>query len=250
MSQSGMLNIAGGGGGGSPILTLTGNSGGPVPPTANNINTLGTGSITTVGNAGTSTLTAQLTGLTNNAIQVGAGTATLTQLGPTNRAVLTTTAGGVPQLLALTDGQIIIGSTAGAPAAGTLTSGTGISIVNGSNAITINSTGGLTWTAISANQTLSVNNGYICVSPGGALSLALPAVAAVGSEIEVTLDGATSWTVTQGAGQQIRLGNVQTTSGAGGSLASTAQGNTIRMVCSVANNKWNILSSIGNITVV
>lgn len=58
--------------------TITGNSGGALSPTAGNWNVVGTGSITTSGTG--STLTSQLTGLTNHAIQVGAGTATLTQL--------------------------------------------------------------------------------------------------------------------------------------------------------------------------
>jgi len=104
MSQAGIINIAGGGGGGSPIFTLTGNSGGPVPPTANNIFTVGSGSITTVGSPGTSTLTTQLTGLTNHAVLVGAGTATITKL-----------AVG-------TNGQLLIGSTGADPAFSTLTS--------------------------------------------------------------------------------------------------------------------------------
>jgi len=60
------------------LKTLTGDTGGAISPTAGNINTLGTGSITIAGSG--STLTTQLTGLTNHAIQVGAGTATLTQL--------------------------------------------------------------------------------------------------------------------------------------------------------------------------
>ncbi len=120
------------------------------------------------------------------------------------------------------------------------------------NQIVINSTGGtsFTWQTITASQTLAVNNGYICISAGGALSLALPTTAAVGSIIEVTLDGATSWTITQGVGQQIRMGKQQTTSGATGTLASNFQGDGIRMVCSVANNKFNILSLIGDISFV
>lgn len=150
----------------------------------------------------------------------------------------------------LTNGQLLIGSTGADPSPATLSAGTGISITNGAGTITINSTGGLTWQTITASQGLAINNGYICVSAGGALSLSLPTTAAVGSEIEVTLDGATSWTITQAAGQQIRLGNVQTTSGVGGSLASTAQGDSIRFVCSVANTKFNVISSMGNITVV
>lgn len=68
MSQAGILNVAGGGGGGAPIQTLTGDSGGPVPPTANNINILADDStinnangITVIGSPGTSTLTVTTT---------------------------------------------------------------------------------------------------------------------------------------------------------------------------------------------
>jgi len=70
--------------GSAAVQTLTGNSGGAISPTAGNINTVGTGSITVVGSG--STLTTQLTGLTNHAVQVGAGTATLTQVGPSATA--------------------------------------------------------------------------------------------------------------------------------------------------------------------
>jgi hypothetical protein len=64
--------------------TITGNSGGALSPTAGNWNILGTGSITTSG--AVSTLTIQLTGLTNHAVLVGAGTATVTNVGPTATA--------------------------------------------------------------------------------------------------------------------------------------------------------------------
>lgn len=65
MSQSGMINTSGGGGAGSPIQTITGNTGGPVPPTANNINVV-TANSTPVfaGNVGTSTETLDF-GLSN-----------------------------------------------------------------------------------------------------------------------------------------------------------------------------------------
>ena len=58
-------------------------------------------------------------------------------LATADNAVLTSTAAGVPTWEALTDGQVIIGSSAGAPAAATLTAGTGISITNGHNSISI-----------------------------------------------------------------------------------------------------------------
>lgn len=79
--QANWVQIAGGG---MSIETLTGNSGGAVSPTGNNINTLGTGSITIVGNPGSSTLTTQLTGLTDHSVLVGAGTATITNVGPSS----------------------------------------------------------------------------------------------------------------------------------------------------------------------
>jgi hypothetical protein len=61
MSQAGLANTKGGGGG--TVQTLTGNTGGPISPTANNINILGaavpagTTPVTTVGTPGTSTIT-------------------------------------------------------------------------------------------------------------------------------------------------------------------------------------------------
>ena len=108
---------------------------------------------------------------------------------------------------------------------------------------------GVTWSVIGASQALAVNNGYVCTT-GAALSLSLPATSILGQVVQITLDGSTSFTVTQAAGQSIRFGNVSTTVGVGGSMVSTAQGDSIKMVCSVANTKWNVLSSVGNLTIV
>lgn len=70
MSQAGILNVAGGGGGGSPVQTLTGDTGGAVPPTANNINLIGGPGVSVTGNAGISTLTINLTNVTPNYVNV------------------------------------------------------------------------------------------------------------------------------------------------------------------------------------
>lgn len=119
------------------------------------------------------------------------------------------------------------------------------------NTLTISSSAlGLTWNNITSSQTLSANNGYFCNSPGGALTLLLPTTSNVGDVVYVTLDGATSWSVTQSAGQQVRFGNQTTTSGAGGSINSTMQGDTIFLVCSVANTRWNEISSQGNLSII
>ncbi len=76
-------------GGTTTIQTITGDSGGALSPTAGNINTLGSGSITIAGSG--STLTTQLQGLTNHAILVGAGTTTI------GKILTTATAGQVLQ---------------------------------------------------------------------------------------------------------------------------------------------------------
>jgi len=83
-------------GGGVAVEHLTGNTGGQLNPDgSNNFNLLGTGSVTVAGSG--STLTTQLTGLTNHALQIGAGTATLTQLGAgTTGQVLQTNTGADP----------------------------------------------------------------------------------------------------------------------------------------------------------
>lgn len=114
--------------------------------------------------------------------------------------------------------------------------------------ITITGSGGssMTWQVIGASQTLAVNHGYFCTS-GGTLALALPAVSAIGDTVEISLDGSTGFTVTQSAGQTIKFGNQVTTAGVGGSIASTGQGDTIQMVCSVVNLRWNILDCMGNL---
>ena len=119
----------------------------------------------------------------------------------------------------------------------------------GTNTLTIQDTGITGWNKISTSQMLADNMGYFCTG-GGALLLALPATSNVGDQISVALIGSTSWEITQGAGQQITIGNKSTTAGVGGSLTSTAQGDTITMVCYVTNLSWMVISSMGNPIVV
>ena len=103
------------------------------------------------------------------------------------------------------------------------------------------------WNLITLNTVGAANNGYIAISPGGALTVSLPAVSAVGDIFELALDGATSWQITQAAGQQIRFGNTTTTLGAAGSITSTDQGDAIRLVCWGPNTLWTALSWVGNL---
>ena len=83
MSQAGIINVAGGGGGGAPVETITGNDGIAVPPTGNNIFLVGgslstnnTNGITTTGNAGASTETVNLTNRVQGIVTTADATST------------------------------------------------------------------------------------------------------------------------------------------------------------------------------
>ena len=151
-----------------------------------------------------------------------------------------------------TNGQLAIGSTGADPTLATLTAGTGVTITNGAGSITVNAAGGgLTWTVVTGTtQAAAVNNGYIA-NNAGLVTVTLPSTSAVGDTVAVTgINNATGWKVAQNAGNQIFFGSASTTSGTGGSLASTATRDTVYLVCMTANATWNVVGSIGNLTVV
>ncbi len=98
-------------------------------------------------------------------------------------------------------------------------------------------------------QAAAVNNSYVS-NNGSAVTITLPATAAVGSEIEILGLGAGGWILAQNASQLVHFGNQVTTTGTGGSLASTNQYDSVFIKCIVANTTFNVRSSIGNLTVV
>lgn len=335
--------------------TFTADSG-SATPAANNLNVLGSGSITTSG-AG-STITTALTGLTNHAVLVGAGTATITKVGPTatagqvfqsagaaadpafstatypsiatgtgtilradgtnwvattatypatttinqllyssannviggltaaNQSVLTSTTTGVPAWVSMaTDGKVLIGSTAGNPAAATLTAGTGITITNGSNAITIAANGSVVAQTLTGDSggslspssgnfnilggpgvttsgsgstltinsivftdttatTLAVDNGYFATAAG---TYNMPATAAQGETVIVFCDTSGAVVLDCPASNFIRIGNQITSSG--GTVTSTAQGNSLTLKYRLSTLTWCSISSTGNWTI-
>lgn len=124
--------------------------------------------------------------------------------------------------------------------------------VNGKGLITAASSGttGIAWTEVTGTtQTAAVNNGYIC-NNASLVIVTLPSTAALGSIIEVTGKGAGGWKIAQNASGIIHFGSIDTTTGTGGSLQFTQKYDSVRLVCTVANNEWVVLSSVGNITIV
>lgn len=110
---------------------------------------------------------------------------------------------------------------------------------------------GITWTVITADQSAVAANGYIC-NKSGLLTLTLPASGTAGDIIRVTgINTALGWRIAQNAGQQIFFGTSSTTVGVAGSLSSLNIRDSVELVCVVAGASavWNVISSIGNITI-
>jgi hypothetical protein len=171
----------------------------------------------------------------------------------TNHAVqVGNSAGSFTSLTVGTNGQVLIGATGADPAFATLTSTGGtVSFTTGVNSLNLEVAGGggTIWNEVTGTSaSMAINNSYIA-NNAGLVTLTLPAVAALGSIIKVTGKGAGGWRIAQNAGQTIFFGTSTTTTGAAGRLDSTATRDTVELVCVTANNDWNVLSSIGNITV-
>lgn len=112
------------------------------------------------------------------------------------------------------------------------------------------SAGLMPWTEVTGtSQSASINNGYI-TNNAGLVTVTIPTTAAVGSIVEVAGKSAGGWKVAQNASEIIHFGSVDTTTGTGGSLASTNRYDSVRLICIVADTEWLVLSSVGNITVV
>lgn len=203
------------------IETLTGNTGGAVPPTGGTVNVIGSGVISVAGNPGTSTLTIAVDGTVASSFPADVGTAipvlgALTIAGGTgintagagstvtvnldapvtiahggtastsfnaNGVVISGTLSTSPLTsLTLTDGQIVIGNTAGSPAAATLTNGAGITIINGANSITIASS--ITQGIVTLNgDTGSATGTTVTIAGGTGIT-----TSATGSTLTVDLD--------------------------------------------------------------
>lgn len=141
------------------------------------------------------------------------------------------------------------------PTAGNIdfANGSGMAITGSGNTITFAATAPpsiITWTVItSATKTIVSDEGYFA-NRGAGVVFTLPATSSVGDIFYITGINAGGWSITQNAGQDVRMGAAITTTGGGGSLASTSIGDSIFAVCSVANTSWVVFSSMGNITIV
>lgn len=87
------------------------------------------------------------------------------------------------------------------------------------------------------NQSYITNNAAL-------VTMALPTTAAVGTYVEIVGKGAGGWKISQGAGQSINVGNTTSTVGAGGSVASTNQNDTLKLMCVTANTVFTAVGGV------
>lgn len=165
---------------------------------------------------------------------------TVSSLATAASSILRTNSSGVPAWSgAMTNGQILIGSTGATPVAATITGTAGVSVTNGAGSITISGSGsGIGWNNVTGTSaSMAADSGYVA-NNAGLVTLTLPATAAFGTALSVVGLGAGGWTIAQNVGQSIIIGNVTSTVGVGGSVASSNQYDSLNLICVVANTTW------------
>jgi hypothetical protein len=188
-----------------------------------NINTTGSG-VSTIGTGGTGAVAI------GNATGNTAVTGTLTTSGN-----LTVTAGGLTV-------------TAGTTTLSALTTA-GI-VVTTSSGVLSSSTASINLWSDQTSGTVALLSGQGFVANKTTLTtLTLPSTSAEGDIIAVVGKGTGGWKIAQNAGNQIFFGSASSTSGTGGSVASTLQYDCVELICLTASANWLVRSAVGNLTV-
>lgn len=157
---------------------------------------------------------------------------------PTAHGILVAQGSSAVATKVLTNGQLLIGSTGSDPVAATLTAGTGATITPGAGTLTVGATAVNNWyirtNPSSPPHPLIANQGFITVTATFWVYYKLPTSATLGAVYEIAgSDNADwHWSVSQNAGQSIKVGNRDTTVGTGGYFTSMSKGDCVRLVCS------------------
>jgi len=171
----------------------------------------------------------------------GAGTNTvISEFASTNYSILTTNASAVPTWVSLNgDGLTLIGSSSGPPLAAEISSGSLVNVSYG-GAFNLRPIAPALSSVTATSASMIFSRTY--VSNNAALvTLTLPATAPAGSVIRILGLGAGGWTIAQNAGQSITVGGSTSTIGVTGSVASSNQYDTVKLICIVADTEWSVL---------
>jgi hypothetical protein len=160
----------------------------------------------------------------------------------------------------------VVGATTYTTMAGNAAPVAGVLTIVGVNGITTSGAAG-TVTIIPPNPgfrwqqsvggNIMAGDGYIVSGLAGPYTLTLPLLSSVGDTFSVLDQDGTGWIIAQNAGQVIQLGYYEgnfpsaTTPGVGGSISSSfAAGESLTLVCTVANTQWNAISIISQLLTV
>jgi hypothetical protein len=128
----------------------------------------------------------------------------------------------------------------------------------GTQFLVSNGSGTLSWASVlssawvnqtSTSVTMVANTNYLA-NASTLITFTLPATVAQGVQFAIAGVGIGGWKIAQAASQQINFGDVATTSGTGGSLASSNQFDVVYLVCTIANTQFSVTNTLGNITYV
>lgn len=129
--------------------------------------------------------------------------------------------------------------------------GSGITVTGnaGTNTETINLTSaGFTWVIQTTSTPAVAGFGYFADGATGptGITITLPTVSKLGDTFIVYNFNGNGFEIAQGAGQFIQVGQQSTTAGVTGNIISTKIGDTIELVCSIANTQWQAVDYDGN----
>lgn len=128
--------------------------------------------------------------------------------------------------------------------------GTGAIKTSGAGStVTISSAGVQGWSVVTSDWGMVVNQAYFANS-GSLIHGTLPAVSAVGDQIEICAMGSGLFSISQQAGQVIHYIGSSTTTGVTGTITPITQYNNLVITCNVANTSWIVTDGVGSFTVV
>ena len=107
------------------------------------------------------------------------------------------------------------------------------------------------WQVITTNVLAAANNGYFAnaaLGPAG-LTVTLPLLSNVGDTFIVYSMSSAGFEIAQNALQFIQVGQNATTTGTGGNIISILTGDSITLVCSVANTQWEAVNYSANLLI-
>ena len=209
---------------------------------------------------------------TINQLLYSSASNTIAGLATANNGTLVTSNTGVPSVLVGpgTTGNFLQSNNAAAPtwSVSTITLGGNFAMsgaftftgtVTGNTNVTFPTSGTLATTSqvmmntavAGITQTIASGAGYITANVA-LTTYTLPATAAVGDLFHVVGQGVGGWIIAQNANQFINFGSVVTTTGVGGSLASTNKNDSVRCLCITggASTAWQVIGAVGELTYV